>query len=59
MLNFNSIKQKICSHKTYTVIRCNMNDKYYTCKCEKCNAQFDKNKTIGEVYELNTILKEG
>ena len=58
MLILNDIKQKLCKHQAFTVIRCNINDKYYTCKCEKCNAQFDKNKTIGEFYELNTILKE-
>lgn len=45
-----NLKQKLCKHLFYDIIKCNKEDKYYICKCNKCGHMFDKPKAIGEMY---------
>lgn len=46
---FNDIKQKLCKHKDYEIIKCIKEEKYYVCRC-MCGYQFSRPKAIGEMY---------
>lgn len=47
------VREKICKHKYYSVIRCNQDEKYYDCVCCKCGMQIRFPKAIGEMYSSN------
>ena len=45
-----------CRHNVYKIIACNVADRFYTIRCEKCGTQFRLPKAPGEVYEVGTIV---
>ena len=47
----------VCKHKSYMVISCEEKSRTYTCKCVKCNEQFNLPKAIGEMYAVGNIIK--
>ncbi len=52
-----NIKQALCKHKAYTIIKCNKDDRYYICLC-KCGCEFTKPKALGEMYDIGMTRKE-
>ena len=52
-----NLKQALCKHKIYTIIKCNKDDRYYICRC-KCGYEFDKPKALGEMYDIGMTRKE-
>lgn len=45
-----------CKHNVYKVIACNVADRFYIVRCEKCGTQFELPKAPGEDYKVGTIV---
>lgn len=53
-----SIKQTLCKHKTYRIIKCEKGKTEYLCRCEKCGYQFKLPKAKDEMYEIYSLIKQ-
>lgn len=53
-----TLKQNLCKHQKYDIMRCEKEDNYYTCQCIKCGIYFDKTKAIGEEYLKKGVLRD-
>lgn len=50
------IKEILCKHSVYTIIKSERADTKYVCQCQKCGHQWTKMKAAGEDYEVGTIV---